>query len=264
MSSQKFPFIKSFHLGILCVASALVGGCGGSKESTDSTPSVSQTPEVPKEAASTEPTMQNMQNALVDAMKVISTDTIAEITQLAKNQEAIAIPDSFEKVQSALASAGQSDLFKGLSSSLNSSALGALGDYKDVIGSTIESIGLPDVDQILQGGDDSLTRYVESAAGSTLKNSLIPYVKEAAKNAGAQEWIDKIKDALPEDTGGLLGKVSAATGVNLPTNFNVESYLTDELMGKFFSVMATQEKLFRENPKGRSAELFEKIMSAAE
>jgi hypothetical protein len=183
---------------------------------------------------------------------------------MAKNNEAVQIPDSFEKVQSALQSTGQSDLFKGLSSSLNTSALGALGNYKDVLGSTIDSLGLPNVDQILKGGDDSLTRYVETTAESTLKNSLIPYVKEAAANAGAQEWIDKIKDALPEDTGGLLGKVSAATGVNLPTNFDVESYLTDELMGKFFSVMANQEKMFRQNPKGRSAELFEKIMSAAQ
>ena len=114
----------------------------------------------------------------------------------------------------------------------------------------------------MSGGDDSLTRYVESAAGSQLKNSLIPFVKSAVKDAGAQEWIDKIKGALPEDTGGLLGQVSAMTGVKLPTNFDVESYVTDELMSKFFGVMATQEKLFRQNPKGRSAELFKKVMEA--
>lgn len=208
--------------------------------------------------------MENMQGALVDAIKVISSDTVSELTGLAKSEKAIEVPESFDKVESALASAGKSDLMSGFSSSLNASALGALGDYKEVLSKTIDSIGLPDVEAIVKGGDDSLTRYVESAAGSQLKNNLIPFVKEAAANAGAQEWIDKIKDALPQDTGGLLGKVSAATGISLPTNFNVESYLTDNLMGKFFDIMANQEKLFRKDPKGRSAELFEKVMEMAE
>jgi len=117
--------------------------------------------------------------------------------------------------------------------------------------------------KLIKGGDDSMTRYLESSASSKLKNSLIPYVKTAVKDYGAQEWVDKIKGALPQDTGGLLGKVSAATGVKLPANFDVEGYLTNELMGKFFGVMANQEKQFRKNPKGRSAELFEKLMSTA-
>jgi hypothetical protein len=131
-----------------------------------------------------------------------------------------------------------------------------------VLKDTIGALDLPAVETIMKVGDDSLTRYLESAAGSQLKNNLIPFVKEAVKNAGAQEWIDKIKGALPQDTGGLLGQVSAVTGVKLPTNFDVEGYVTNELMGKFFNVMANQEKLFRQNPKGRSAELFEKVMEA--
>lgn len=203
-----------------------------------------------------------MKSAIVDAIQTISTDTVAEITNLAKNQEVIEIPDSFEKVQSALESAGQSDLFKGFSSSLNDSAVSALGDYKSVLKDKIGALDIPAVESIMTGGDDSLTRYVESAAGSQLKNSLIPLVKGAVKDAGAQEWIDKIKGALPEDTGGLLGQVSAMTGVQLPTNFDIEGYVTDELMSKFFGVMATQEKLFRQDPKGRSADLFKKVMEA--
>ena len=198
----------------------------------------------------------------MDAIQTISTDTVAEITNLAKNQEVIEIPDSFEKVQGALESAGQSDLFKGFSSSLNDSAASALGDYKSVLTDKIGALDIPAVETIMKGGDDSLTRYVESAAGSQLKDSLIPFVKSAVKDAGAQDWIDKIKGALPEDTGGLLGQVSAVTGVKLPTNFDVEGYVTNELMSKFFGVMATQEKLFRQNPTGRSAELFQKVMDA--
>ncbi|QXD22672.1 DUF4197 domain-containing protein [Opitutia bacterium ISCC 51] len=165
-------------------------------------------------------------------------------------------------MQSALESAGQSVLFKGFSSSLNDSAVSALGDYKSVLKDKIGALDIPAVESIMTGGDDSLTRYVESAAGSQLKNSLIPFVKSAVKDAGAQEWINKIKGALPEDTGGLLGQVSAMTGVKLPTNFDVEGYVTDELMPKFFGVMATQEKLFRQDPKGRSTDLFKKVMEA--
>jgi hypothetical protein len=261
------PFIPLFlSILLLIVTSLLVQACGGSKESSSSAPASTDAAKVEptKEVASAEPTMKNMQTAMVDAIKVISTDTVSEVTALAKKQQAIPIPESFEKVQGALETAGKSDLFKGLSSSLNTSALGAMRNYKDVVGDTIDSIGLPNMDTILKGGNDSLTRYVESAAGSKLKNSLIPFVKEAAKDAGAQEWIDKIQGALPKDTGGLLGKVSAATGVKLPTNFDVEGYLTDQLMGKFFGVMANQEKLFRKDPKGRSADLFEKVMAAAQ
>lgn len=238
-------------------AALIFQGCGGSSESSSSSsaPSSSQVEQV---ASSSEPTVANMKSAIVDAIQTISTDTVAEITNLAKNQEVIEIPDSFEKVQSALESAGQSDLFKGFSSSLNNSAVSALGDYKSVLKDKIGALDIPAVESIMQGGDDSLTRYVESAAGSKLKNSLIPLVKDA----GAQEWIDKIKGALPEDTGGLLGQVSAIAGVQLPTNFDVEGYVTDELMTKFFGVMANQEKLFRQDPKGRSADLFKKVMEA--
>jgi len=205
-----------------------------------------------------------MQEAVVDAIQVISTNTVAEITNLAKSEKAIEIPESFESVKGALEAAGNSDLFKGFTSSLNDSAAGALSGYKDTISDTISSMNLPDIEAIIKGGDDSMTRYLESTASSTLKNSLIPYVKTTVKDYGAQEWIDKIKGALPEDTGGLLGKISAATGVELPTNFDVEGYLTEELMGKFFGVMANQEKLFRKDPKGRSADLFKKVMEQAE
>ena len=242
-------------------AALIFQGCGGSSESSSSSsaPSSSQVEQV---ASSSEPTVANMKSAIVDAIQTISTDTVAEITNLAKNQEVIEIPDSFEKVQSALESAGQSDLFKGFSSSLNNSAVSALGDYKSVLKDKIGALDIPAVESIMQGGDDSLTRYVESAAGSKLKNSLVPLVKGAVKDAGAQEWIDKIKGALPEDTCGLLGQVSAIAGVQLPTNFDVEGYVTDDLMTKFFGVMANQEKLFRQDPKGRSADLFKKVMEA--
>ena len=248
------------HCILVLAIAFLVSACGGSNDSSTTTSSGTEA----SQPAPKEPTMQNMQTALVDAISVISTDTVAELTSLAKNQEAIPIPDSFEKVQSALESAGQSDLFKGFSSSLNASALGALGDYKEVLSDTVSSIGLPNVDAIVNGGEDSLTRYVESAAGSKLKNSLIPFVKDAVQKADTGGWIEKIKGALPEDTGGLLGQVSAVTGIQLPTNFDAEGYVTNELMGKFFDVMANQEKLFRQDPKGRSAELFEKVMAAGQ
>ncbi|MDA0345800.1 MAG: DUF4197 family protein [Verrucomicrobia bacterium] len=254
---SNFRELVSVSTFVFIAASLLFHGCGGSKDSASSASS-----EGKKEAPSAEPTMENMQAAVVDAIQVISKNTVAEITNLAKTEKAIEIPESFEKVQGALAATGNSDLFKGFTSSLNDSAADALGGYKDTISDTISSLNLPDVESIIKGGDDSMTRYLESAASSKLKDSLIPYVKTAVKDYGAQEWIDKIKGALPEDTGGLLGQVSAMTGVNLPTNFDIEGYLTDELMGKFFGVMANQEKLFREDPKGRSAELFKKVMEA--
>ena len=261
--NQTFKTSSALSTSALSIA-LFFQACGGSNDSSSSSSSTStpSSAQVEQAASSPEPTMANMKSAIVDAMQTISADTVKEITGLAKSQQAIAIPDSFEKVQSALETAGKSDLFKGFSSSLNDSAVSALGDYKGVLEDTISSLDLPAVEAIMKGGDDSITRYLESAAGSQLKNNLVPFVKDAVKNAGAQEWIDKIKDALPEDTGGLLGQVSAVTGVKLPTNFDVEGYVTNQLMGKFFNVMATQEKLFRENPKGRSAELFEKVLEA--
>ncbi len=253
----------------ITAATLLLQGCGGSKE-TSSAPSAPDTPSAPaapaevKDVAESAPTMENMTTAVVDAIQTISTNTVAEITNLAKNQEAIEIPDSFEKVQSALESAGQSDLFKGLSSSLNSSAIGAIGDYKETLTKTIGNLDIPGIEAVMKGGDTSITQYLESTASTQIKEGLVPYVKAAAQEYGAQEWIDKIKGAIPAETGGLLGQVSAATGVALPTNFDVESYLSDEIMGKFFDVMAGQEKLFRQNPTGRSAELFKKVMEMAE
>ena len=260
---------KFIPLSLLTATALLLQACGGSKE-TSSAPSASDAPSAPsapaevKEVASSAPTMENMKTAVVDAIQTISTNTVAEITQLAKDQKAIEIPESFEKVQSALASAGQSELFTGLSSSLNSSAMGAIGDYKKTLEKTIGNLNIPAIETVMKGCDTSITQFLESTASSQIKEGLVPYIKEAAKEYGAQDWIDKIKGALPEDTGGLLGKVSAATGVQLPTNFDVESYLSDEIMGKFFDVMANQEKLFRQNPTGRSAELFKKVMEVAQ
>ena len=266
MKIESVPSIFAYIIKISAVSALGLSfwACGGSKESSSTAPASTDTVKAVQKAKSSEPTMKNMQTALVDAIGVISTDTVAEITSLAKAQKAIPIPDSFEKVQSALETAGKSDVFKGFSSSLNASALGAIGDYKKVLGDTISKIDLPNVDAIIKGGDDSLTRYVETTAGSQLKNNLIPFVKDAVLKADTGGWIEKIKGALPEDTGGLLGKVSAVTGVSLPTNFDVEGYVTDELMSKFFNVMANQEKLFRQNPKGRSAELFEKVMATGQ
>jgi hypothetical protein len=262
----------SLSLKFVCLlaVSVLFQACGGSKESASSAPVVSDVP-APSDApakepmpASAEPTMENMKTALVDAISTISTDTVAEITNLAKEDKAIPIPTSMEKVQDALEAAGKSDLFQGFKSSLNTTAVSALSGYKSSLADTVSNLSIPNVENIIQGGDDSLTRYVESTANSTLKDNLIPFVKDALKDTQAEGWIEKIKGAIPEETGGLLGQVSAAAGISLPTDLNLESYLTDELMGKFFDIMANQEKLFRQNPKGRSAELFKKVMEAGQ
>ncbi|MCZ6672075.1 MAG: DUF4197 family protein [Verrucomicrobia bacterium] len=250
----------STSLLVLIAISLIVQGCGGSKDSASSAPASSDAPA----PSSSEPTMENMKSAVVDAIQTISKNTVSEITNLAKNQKAIQIPDSLEKVQDALESAGKSDLFKGFASSLNGSTVSALSGYKDSLAKTIGSINIADVEKVIKGGDDSMTRYLESTANSKLKQNLIPFVKDAIKDTQADEWFEKIKGALPKDTGGLLGKVSAATGVSIPTDFDVEGYLTDEIMSKFFDIMANQEKLFRQDPKGRSADLFKKVMAAAQ
>lgn len=266
-SAKPSPFFKSLSIiATLLSASVVFTACGGSKESHSSTPKVTETPAAPKteKASASAPTMDNMKTALVDAMQTISTNTVTEITKMAKGGEAVKLPESFESVKSVLDSAGKSDLISGFTSSLNDTAAGALSGYKDTLSKTISSINLPDIEKLIKGGDESITRQLETTAKSQIEESLIPYVKSALKDTAAEEWIEKIKDAIPADTGGLLGKVQAATGISLPTNFNVESYVTDELMGKFFDVMGNQEKLFRQNPKGRSAELFKKIMAAAQ
>lgn len=268
MNPVFMPTKSSLFTSVLVsTALMIVSGCGGSKESSQPGPAPRDAQSggnAIKEVTSQEPTMANMKTAVVDAIQTISTNTVKEITHLAKADEAIQVPDSLEKVESALQAAGQSDLIKGFTSSLNETAVGALSGYKDSISKTIGALNIADVEQVIKGGDDSMTRYLENTANNQLKQNLIPYVKGALKDTQAEDWLEKIKEALPEDTGGLLGKVSAATGVSIPTDFDVESYLTDELLGKFFSVMANQEKLFRQDPQGRSADLFKKIMAAAQ
>ncbi len=239
-------------ISISCIL--LIQACGGSKSAKESTA---------KEQEQTSTTPVNKEAAFTEIISTLSTAAISSLSTEAKANTAIPLPEAFKSLEAPLQKMGESDILKDLTASLNETVAGSLGDYSDVLKDTVSSLKIPAVDAIMEGGDDSITRYLQTSANDQLRNKLVPLISSSIEGTEAQAYLDKMEGLLSQNQG-ALSSLSSLAGIKYPTNFNATDFVSDEVMGRFFNLMAKEEKKLRDNPQGRSAELLEQLMAVSD
>ncbi|MBT6276200.1 MAG: DUF4197 domain-containing protein [Chromatiales bacterium] len=159
----------------------------------------------------------------------------------------IPLPDTLTTVRNALAPFGLSGMLDDLETRLNRAAEDATPKAKAVFWDAISVMTLDDARKILDGADDSATRYFQSKMSNPLAREWRPIVDRSLTDVGA---IRAYEDAIGE-----YAKLPFVPDVRA----NLTEYVIEKGLDGVFHYLAQEEADIRNNPLKRSTELLQKV-----
>lgn len=159
----------------------------------------------------------------------------------------IPLPESLQRVQSALARVGLSSMTDDLELRLNRAAEAASPEAQAVFWQAIDEMTWDDVREIFDGPDDAATRYLERTMSPPLVTRMKPIVDESLAEVGAVRAYDQ-----------AIGRYKA-----IPFVPDVKADLTQHVLERalqgLFLYLAQEEAAIRQNPAKQSTELLRKV-----
>ncbi len=159
----------------------------------------------------------------------------------------IPLPDSLDRVQSALDAVGMSSLLDDLELRLNRAAEQATPPAKDIFFQAIRDMTLDDARQILNGPDDAATRYFQDKMSPPLAVAMEPIVQSSLAEVGAVQAYDQ-----------AMGQYQQIPFVP-DAKADLSSYVVQKGMDGIFHYLAQEEAAIRSNPAQRTTELLKKV-----
>ncbi len=159
----------------------------------------------------------------------------------------IPLPGMLQRVEPLLRFAGQSGLVQDLHERMNRAAESAAPEAAAVFGDAIRQMSLSDARDILNGGDDSVTRYFEGAMSDPLKDRMRPIVDAEMAEVGVLQAANA-----------LAAQAGSVPGLNLG-QINMSDYVLDGALSGLFHHLAQEEKAIRQNPVSRTTDLLKSV-----
>jgi hypothetical protein len=256
--------MKSFSCLIALLVSLIFIGCGG-KEKTEK---VTSNPAPAKEVAE-KPTAAKSVAAFNDSilgdglqatLKLAAERAVAELSKpggFADNEALrIGLPESMAPVESTLKKLGQEKLLNDFKDSLNEAARSSVAASPKILSNSISGMKMEDVLSLWKGEKDAATRYLESHTRKNIEEEMLPIISEKTAASGATKYFKQIADLLPKkSSGGLLDSLAAKLKVEIPSDFDLDKYVSEKALNGLYATLATEEAKIRENPAARSTEL---------
>lgn len=168
-----------------------------------------------------------------------------------KNQEIhIPLPESLQRVQSALRSVGASGMADDLEMRLNRAAEVATPKAKELFWKAINDMTLDDARAILNGPKDAATQYLKGKMSNPLEAAMKPIVDDSLKSAGAVQAYDS-----------MMGRYKAIPFMP-DARADLTDHVLDKAMAALFMLLGREEAAIRDNPAQRSTELLRKVFGA--
>ena len=162
----------------------------------------------------------------------------------------IPLPESLNKVKSALSAIGLSSMLDDLELKLNRAAEAATPPAKKLFWEAIAEMTLADVQGIYNGPDDSATRYFQNKMSGLLAAEMRPIVDDALDQVGAIRSYDAV-----------MGQYESLPFVpNVKADLN--TYVVDKGMEGIFHYIAKEEAAIRNDPMKRTTDILQKVFGA--
>ena len=161
----------------------------------------------------------------------------------------ILLPDELRKVDSALRGIGLSSLADEGLKVLNRAAEDAVKEATPIFVDAITGISFSDAKNILMGGQNSATTYLQSSTSTALYTKFNPVIKNSFAKVGADRvWTNIISkyNAIP-----LVKKV----------NPDLTDYTTNKAMDGVFKMIAVEELNIRTKISSRTSDLLKRVFS---
>jgi hypothetical protein len=159
----------------------------------------------------------------------------------------IPLPESLQKVQSALQLVGMSGLADDVELKINRAAETAAPLAKDVFWDAINQMTLDDAMAIYNGPQDAATRYFERTMTPSLVDKMRPIVDSSLAEVGAVQAYNAMMEpykAMP-----LMPDIQA----------NLTDYALEGALGGLFHKLAAEEAAIRSNPAKQTTEILRKV-----
>ncbi len=159
----------------------------------------------------------------------------------------IPLPDTLQRVQTALQAVGMSDLADDLELRLNRAAEAATPQAKKLFWDAISEMTLEDAEAIYDGPDDAATRYFQDKMTDPLSDAMRPVIDESLAEVGAIASYDR-----------MMGEYRS-----IPFVPDAKADLTDYALGEaldgLFTYIAREEAAIRAEPAARTTEILQRV-----
>lgn len=164
----------------------------------------------------------------------------------------IPLPGVLQSAAKGLRMFGQQQLVDDFETTVNRAAEQAIPKTLGIVKDTVRDMTLQDVRGILDGGDDSATRFLRERAGERLQQAIKPIVAEATDASGATAAYKRLASKAGSSMGGWVD-----TG-----SLDLDSYVTEKTLDGLFLKLAHEERRIRENPVARTTDLLKKVFGS--
>ncbi|MBT8331800.1 MAG: DUF4197 domain-containing protein, partial [Deltaproteobacteria bacterium] len=162
----------------------------------------------------------------------------------------IPVPESVQKVEKLLRTAGYGEKVDAFELSMNRAAERAAPEAKSIFWDAISDMNFDDAQKILNGRDNEATLYFEDKTAAQLQEVFKPIIKDAMGEVGVTQSYQDLNDKI---TSLPFGKSAS---------FDLDQYVTDGALKGLFKMLAEQERQIRTQPAARVTELLQKVFAA--
>ncbi len=162
----------------------------------------------------------------------------------------IPLPQTLQRVHTALSRVGMGGLTEDLELRLNRAAEAAVPKAKDLFVNAISQMTIDDVQAIWKGAPDAATRYFEGKMSAPLAEAMRPVVEKSLAQAGAVKAYDQV-----------MGKYSSLPFVP-DLKADLTGHVLDYGLSAVFSYLAQEEAAIRADPARRTTELLQKVFGS--
>jgi hypothetical protein len=161
----------------------------------------------------------------------------------------IPLPESVQKVEKLLRTAGYGEKVDAFELSMNRAAERAAPEAKSIFWDAISDMNFDDAQKILNGRDNEATLYFEDKTSTRLQEVFKPIVKDAMGEVGVTRSYQDLNEKI---TSLPFGK---SAGLDL------DQYVTDGALQGLFKMLAEQERQIRTQPAARVTDLLQKVFA---
>jgi hypothetical protein len=159
----------------------------------------------------------------------------------------IPLPESVQKVEKVLRSAGFGSKVDAFELSMNNAAEHAAPQAKSIFWDAIKKIQFADAQKILNGPDNAATFFFKDQTYGRLQEIFKPIVKSSMGEVGVTRSYQELNAKMQSIP--FAGSLS----------FDLDQYVTDGALNGLFKMLAEEEKKIRTQPAARVTDLLKKV-----
>jgi len=197
------------------------------------------------------------QDAVAGLKEALTRGSQAAIQQLGKengffgnDRLRIPLPDSLQKVESAMRRLGMGKQADELILRMNRAAEAAMPEARALLSGAVKQMSVQDAKGILSGGDDAATQYFKRTTSEPLAQKFLPIIRKATEKVQLAERYNAFAQ-----TGSRFGLVREEDA-------QLESYITRKALDGLFLMIAEEEKKIRADPVGSTSSMIKKVFGS--